>query len=382
VNVRAIRTDDDLRALEPSWNRLAGEQPFLSWDWLATWWSVYGLSRVGGRPAKRCLYVLAVRDEQAGDRLLGVLPLYLERTVSRGNLLRLLGTGEVCTDHLSLVCEPRNQQLVATVVAEFLAHSDDWDTLELHNIDANDPPIASLIAALSERGCEVSHHSTDSCWQISIPATWDDYLAAQSKSHRKQLRQAERRVLDSGRAVWHPVHDESEFSCAWNILVDLHQRRRKSLGEPGCFASRCFFDFHEQVARRLLGRRMLRLSWLELDGDAVAAEYHLAGRRTTYAYQGGVDPQRLDEEPGRLSMICCVQAALKEGHTTFDLLRGSEPYKAHWRAVPQPTATYRLVPNRRLARLRGHVLRVASDVVDWMRTGHDTPVHDTLGGTG
>jgi CelD/BcsL family acetyltransferase involved in cellulose biosynthesis len=156
---------------------------------------------------------------------------------------------------------------------------------------------------------------------------------------------------------------------AWGVLVDLHQRRRQGLGEPGCFASQAFHDFHREVAERLLERGQLRMSWLELDGMPAAAEYHLADGAATYAYQGGVDPDRLDEEPGRLSMILCLRQAIEERHQRLDFLRGDEPYKAHWRATPRAMWNYRVVPDRRLARLRGRAWSVADTLGDWARQG-------------
>jgi CelD/BcsL family acetyltransferase involved in cellulose biosynthesis len=108
---------------------------------------------------------------------------------------------------------------------------------------------------------------------------------------------------------------------------------------------------------------------MELDGSPAAAEYHVADAKTTYAYQGGVDPDRLAEEPGRLSTILCLRAAIEDGHTQIDFLRGDEPYKAHWRATPRATYDYRVIPNRRLARLRGHVWTVTDAIGDWVRIG-------------
>jgi CelD/BcsL family acetyltransferase involved in cellulose biosynthesis len=130
-----------------------------------------------------------------------------------------------------------------------------------------------------------------------------------------------------------------------------------------------FHDFHYDVAGRLLERGQLRVSWMELDGSPAAAEYHVADAKATYAYQGGVDPDRLDEEPGRLSTILCLRAAIEEGHSQIDFLRGDEPYKAHWRATPHATFDYRVIPNRRLARLRGRVWNVADMIGDWARIG-------------
>jgi CelD/BcsL family acetyltransferase involved in cellulose biosynthesis len=302
--------------------------------------------------------------------LIGVAPWYLEYSPIKGNALRWLGDGEVCTDHVSLLCRREDERCVAEAIAEALTVThDDWDRLDLSAVDADDSAVKELLAALEERECGVTQHAADACWALDLPATWDDYLAGISKSHRKQLRQLERRVLESDRVQWHPVESAGDLEPAWTVLVDLHQRRRQALSEPGCFASRQFHDFHREVVEQLLARGELRISWLALDGVPAAAEYHLAGKEATYAYQGGVDPDRLAEEPGRLSTILCLQRAIAEGHKTLDFLRGDEPYKAHWRATPRATCDYRVVPNRRLAKLRGRVLSFADSFGDWARQG-------------
>ncbi len=382
MHVKQITTWDHLTALEHEWNALAGSMPFRSWDWLATWWKHYGSvvrrdgDRDNGRSIDRQLYVLAVytdpepttNDEQR--RLIGIAPWYLDRTRIKGNLLRWIGSGEVCTDHLSLICQPEDNEAVAGAIAESLTtRFDDWDRIELSAVDADDAAIDKLSAHLEERECLVSRQPADSCWALDLPATWDEYLAGISKSHRKQLRQLERRVLESDRMRWHRVQSVAEFEQAWPVLVDLHQRRRQSLGEPGCFASRVFHEFHHEASARLHQRGQLRLSWIELDGSPAAAEYHVADDKATYAYQGGVDPERLAEEPGRLSTILCLRAAIEEGHKQFDFLRGDEPYKAHWRATPRATYDCRIIPNRRLARLRGRVWTVTDAIGDWVRIG-------------
>jgi CelD/BcsL family acetyltransferase involved in cellulose biosynthesis len=368
----------ELAALQTDWNTIAGGNPFRSWDWLAIWWKHYGrvpTSAVDNKPAPeqnndRQLYVLAVFDDREARRLVGVAPWYLDRTRIKGNVVRWLGSGEVCTDHLSLICQPNDADRVVEAIAQELTERlDDWDRIDLSAVDAGDPATEKLLASLEERECLISRQPADACWVLNLPASWDEYLAGISKSHRKQLRQLERRVVESGRVEWHRVQTKADFDQAWSILVDLHQRRRRSLDEPGCFASRLFHDFHREAAARLLERCQLRLSWISLDGVPAAAEYHLTDTTTTFAYQGGVDPDRLAEEPGRLSTILCLRAAIEEGHRQIDFLRGDEPYKAHWRATPRETFDYRVIPNRRLARLRGRVWNVADVLGDWVRTG-------------
>ena len=106
--------------------------------------------------------------------------------------------------------------------------------------------------------------------------------------------------MDSGRAVLRRAERLEDLPQAMDRLIDLHQRRWQALGQSGCFASARFTAFHRDVAAALLAEGRLALWWLEVDGQPVAAEYHLTGDGVVYAYQGGIEPARLAVEPGGL----------------------------------------------------------------------------------
>ncbi len=369
--VQCIEQLERLEPLSRRWDELAGGCVFRSWTWLSTWWRHYGPTTGDALLVGTKLYVLVVyeSDKSTGgqtpdqtsacssttDRLIAILPCYLDRSLARGKVLRLLGDGEVCSGHLDLLVTATNAPRVADVLAEYLCdQTGQWDLIDFPALDITqeNAKIGRLIEALAECGCSVSQMPDQNGWSIDLPETWEEFLALQSTSHRKQLQCLEQRVLNSQLTVWHQVKLLKEFDSAWAIFVDLHQRRRKSLGEAGCFASPRWASFQEDVARRLLTEGRLRMSWLELAGQPVAAEYHFAGGRTTSAYQGGLDPNRLNEEPGRLSMIRTVQHAIAEGHRKFDLLRGDEPYKTHWQATQKETFHVQVIPSRTGAKLR------------------------------
>jgi len=162
----------------------------------------------------------------------------------------------------------------AAAIAREIADAPHWELLEFTAVDEGDAPTQRLLDELADCDCMISRTPTDRCWAIELPATWDEFLAMQSKSHPKQLRQMERRVLESPRAAWRLVEASDAFGDAWSTLVDLHQRRRQSLGEPGCFASPMWAAFHWDVAQQLLRQGTLRLSTLQFDGRPIAAEYH------------------------------------------------------------------------------------------------------------
>jgi CelD/BcsL family acetyltransferase involved in cellulose biosynthesis len=357
----------DLAPYAEQWETLAQGVPFRSWGWTRTWWRHYGVLR------QRRLYIVAVHDET--NRLAGLAPFHLDVSATGGRTLRLLGSGEVCSDYLGLLCRPGLETTVAASVAQWLAEQNRarretgnrWDLLWLENITTEDRPTRLLAEQLAEAGCRMCQRAGVRCWRVPLPATWAEYLPWLSKSHRKQVTRAERRLLASGRAVLHTVACRDELPHAMELLEQLHARRRRQLGQTGCFASQRFAAFHRDVVGVMLAAGQLHLHWLELDGRPVAAEYHLAGCGTVYAYQAGIEPDALRFEPGSLITQASLRRAIEHGFRGFDFLRGDEPYKAHWRAVPRPSVEICVAADHARARLRQQLWLAGTQVKRLLR---------------
>ena len=356
--MRSVCVDrlDDLTQYRAAWDDLAGENIFRSWNWFSTWWKHYGDQHTAGR--NRALRTILVFPNDRNDKRptegsksepIAILPCYLERSIGRGRVWRLCGDGEVCSDHLGLLSREKDPIPAADAVAQLLLARNDWDLLEFSAIDLDDEPTRALGRALNIRGGASAEVAGPQIWTVELPSTWDEYLMQLSKSHRKKIRRLLKRAADDGGIGWHKPTTEEEFDVAWAHFADLHQRRWESVGEPGCFASSSWSGFHGEVARKLFSEGDLRLGWLEQRGRPIAAEYQFARGDTTYAYQGGVEPEQLDGQAGRLSLTCAIQQSLSEGRRRFDFLRGDEPYKRHWRAEASPTVTLQVIPPRSTA---------------------------------
>jgi len=303
------------------------------------------------------------------------------RSTTGGRVLRFLGTGEVCSDYLSILTQPGREEEVADALAQWLTEAatgssgsngharNRWDLIELTGVDATEPAVDRLIECMRGRGNAVDRRSGDACWRINLPPTSDEYLAMLSKVRRKKMRRLARNVLDSGRAVLQSAEDPKDLRRGMEILVDLHQRRRRSLGQPGCFSSPQFSSFLHEAAGLFLARNQLRLYWLELEGHPIAAELNLVDGGVAYAYQSGIDPDCLDEQPGWLTHLAVMRQVIEQGYQAFNFLRGDEPYKAHWRAVPRETIRVRIVPKRTIARVRNGVWLAGTSVKHWVRSG-------------
>lgn len=372
---------DALRPRIAEWDRLAQMVPFRTWDWLESWWHHYGVqhSAYGNQATLAILYATDTRDQ-----LIGIAPWYLVRHVAQGSVLRFLGSGDVCSDHLSLLCATGDETSFAHELARHLLDQRTstgplaWDLIELTGVDQADLAVASLLERFETAACTVYRRSTPACWQLDLSGDWQDYLAQLSKSHRKQLRRIERRLIDAGRSRLHAIEQPSDLATGLDRLIDFQRRRRRQRREETPFNDRRYVAFLDQVAHRLHRTGQLWMHWVELEGRTAAVEFYLAGDRVLYAYQGGIEPDLLDREPGRLSNILMLRRALEQGFTAVDLLRGDEPYKQHWRARPRATLAARVVSPSVPARMRHQAWSAGENMKQWIKKGlgyHAPPVY-------
>jgi CelD/BcsL family acetyltransferase involved in cellulose biosynthesis len=391
LEVYQLSTLAELSSLRLRWNELAGDVPMRRWEWLERWWRVYGNPNrslpVGGydlpsNVTDKELYLLMAFNPP--DQLVAIAPWYIEHTATRGRTLRFLGTGEVCTDYSTILCQPGFETAVAEALARTLSdplHVADWltqnsvrhwDRIEFASVSRNDRIMQQLFLALEAEGNLVHRRPTESCWRIALPETWNDYLDSLSKSHRKQLRRRQKECFDSGRAQVRWVENEEQLADAWKLLVRLHQLRQQSRGNAGCFASPDYTRFHEQTARELLAAGHLWMAVLEIDSTPVAVDYQFVGGTSVYSYQGGISPAALPTSPGQLLLMATLQRAIGAGYRSFDFLRGDEPYKAHWRAAAQPMDQIRIVKRTATNRVRHGLWTAGDHVRGWLKTGFHT----------
>jgi CelD/BcsL family acetyltransferase involved in cellulose biosynthesis len=362
-----------------AWTPLTGGVPFRAQQWLVPWWQSY---KAPGAE----LYLLGCWD---GRELLGLLPLYRQRSPLYGRCLRLLGDGEACSEYQGVLCLPGAEAAVAEALAEFVleagrhrtrrAPDDGWDLMDLGALDPEDQAMGRLLAALAPGGAKVACWPGARCWRLDLPSTWEGYLAVLSQSHRRQLRRLSRRLEEdpgdeggggaaaqsarpgSGKgplAILRWARTPDEAARLFGVVEGLHQARRQSKGDRGTFASPRFQSFMSSALQPLFARGLVWLSGVEVEGRLVSAELHLVGRDSVYGYLCGNSVDALHLSPGRIARIGAVRRAIAEGFTGYDFLRGDEPYKKHYRATPRPTLRALISSPRPAARLH-HGLLVA-----------------------
>ncbi|HLA83655.1 MAG TPA: GNAT family N-acetyltransferase, partial [Thermoguttaceae bacterium] len=106
-------------------------------------------------------------------------------------------------------------------------------------------------------------------------------------------------------------------------------------------------------------------------GRPAAAEYQFVGDGVIYAYQSGIDPTRLDLQPGHALQLAVLAWAIRNGYRAYDFLRGDESYKSHWNARRRDSLTIRIVARHPSAQLRHAVWVAGVEARQWIRRGMD-----------
>ncbi|MBA2114777.1 GNAT family N-acetyltransferase [Bremerella alba] len=349
LRVEVVTEVDSGSSLFVEWERLAGQRLFLAPRWLLTWWKHYR------RPGSD-LQIVTVR-ENAGW-LIGLAPWYRRRTWWGGDEIHLLGSGEVCSDYLSVLAKPSEENQVIHTLADFIPQQfAGIDRFFFEGLDASDVVMHHLASAMQNRQYEVKRLPLLDSYRLALPATWEEWVSQLSRSRRHRVRQLWRNQFDTGKATIH-ISDETTLEQGFSILVDLHQKRRNQMGQPGCFASKRFHGFLKEAAHEHLDSGQLRLQWIELEGRPVAVELDLEEGDTCLHYCSGIAIDCEYARPGWLGITAAIRHAIDSGKTTFDFLRGDEDYKSHWRGQPVPMVNLEFVPPKISARLRSQVREV------------------------
>ncbi len=305
---------------EAAWNGLLARSstpvPFLSWRFQTAWWQVFG-----GSP----LHLLGVHDGAA--EWVGVLPLF-EPTGSEAPVLRLVGGVDVA-DYLDVIATAGREEEVWKALLPALGDLA-WGMLDLRPIPAASPTPTLLPALAQAAGLACRVEVEDRCPVLDLPASWDAYLAGLSGKDRHELRRKLRRAEAAEPRV-EVARTPAGVAALVDGFIGLH--RKSKVGKARFMDDRMEAFFREMAAAlAAAGEAALWMLWLE-DRPA-AALFCLEYDRTVGLYNSGFDPGARALSPGVVLIARTIEDAIARGCRRYDFLRGDEPYKYGFGAVP------------------------------------------------
>ena len=313
--------------LQSEWDALlensSGDVPFLRFGYLRLWWQSLG----GGEWKAGEPYIILGYEN---ENLIGIAPFF--KTIKDGKtLITFIGSEEI-SDYLDLIVAPQNYGGFLQTIINHLVNDAPaaWERIEFSNVPASSPLLhffqnAALPDSISfkiEKGLPAP--------SLSLPATWEAYLASLDKKQRHEIRRKIRR-LEQEAADFHCffVEDESDLPDRGKVFLELMREdpaKNSFLNPPMAIHMQDLlsWSFNEGI---------LRLCFLEINGIPAAAYFCFDDHKTIYIYNSGISNEMQYFSPGWVLLSFLIQWAIENSRAVVDFMRGNESYKYKFGAV-------------------------------------------------
>ncbi|MDN3296136.1 GNAT family N-acetyltransferase [Streptomyces ficellus] len=328
TEVTVCRDGEEFGRLAGEWAdlyaRCGAATPFQAHSWLHSWWVSYGIP---GR-----LRVVLVRQD---GRLVAAAPLRLVRAP----LPVLTHLGGSITDFSDVLVDDTCDEALPAL-ADALRDLARTAVIDLREVRAG--AAAERVYAYWRGPRRRLADST--C--LELPALTIDKLVDRLPSSRAQRSRSKLRKIDR-MGIQERVVPAAEVPVALRRLLELHQRQWAGRQVTAEHLSTRFAEHLERAVRTMVESGNAMVTEFRVDGQVVAANLNLMSPRLSGCYLYGADPVLRAGKVDVTTML--LRNGAKEcsasGRGTLSMLRGTEPYKHHWR--PEPAVNQRLLLARR-----------------------------------
>lgn len=323
MRLEVIEDSQRLDAVTPEWrdllSRSASRDFFLLPEWCRHWWATFGHGST--------LRTLAAWDD---GRLVGLLPLYRQRTMQCNRLL-FLGQPRH-SDRVDLLADPGREAECLALMAEALSGMDDWDLLNLRNFSVLTGNAGLASEAFGKAGLDCLVQEDEHFMYIPLEqyGSYDAYRDSfSSKATRRRYRRKRKRLESLPGMEW---RRESELGQALiDEIEDLDLNKSLRGRRRDCFFSQ---DGNAEFLLRVFTDPVLREHTssitLRAQGELVAYRLDFHWDRRAMTYQIAYNDAYSEHSPGTMLLLHAIRLFFEDDVRELDFLRGGVAYKSRY----------------------------------------------------
>jgi CelD/BcsL family acetyltransferase involved in cellulose biosynthesis len=313
--VETLRQIDSPEALASQWAGLPqAEQEFpQSADW--------SLTAAESLYASGSLRLIHLRN---GEELMALAPLAIALGGSGLQRLEICGAGTLF--------EPCgfNYRDEASLIALCQAVVRTRRPIVLQRIAAEDALARVFKAEARGRGQLLQFKASGSPF-VPITGDWDEYCRTLSSRRRQDYRRARRGLERLGKVdVDIQTPSEAEVAAAMAEAMRIEAASWKGRGGSAMLANPRLSGFFRQLTTRLARQGKLRLSFLRLDGVAIAMQVGAVHAGRWWVLKIGYDERWAEHSPGIQLMWDVLREAFERRLASFEMLGSAEPWLNIW----------------------------------------------------
>ena len=375
--MKQIRQDHHLLSLEclevpahqlsapEEWDALVqqtGAEIYFLSGWQKVWWHHYGADFSSGR--KPACFIL-----RKGGQVVGVLPFCLE-TIWAGpvpvRVARLAGVdSNFAVMTLPIAAGMETEAL--TAVFDFLVHDLHCTTISLSPLSQQSQQLESIRAACASCRAvtEVRYRSDRGHTLMHLPDHPDSFMAALSKSRRREVRRDLKRLTrdEPLRSACSTPDTQDDMM---DRFIDLHTRQWQAAGKGGHFSDwRVAAAFYRALLHQLApnGQAAIDEQWLGETLLSSQLRFTLGTKTYWWLNARSVDPRFGKVGLGRVGLVERVEDLINAGSRLVEAGAGKYEYKLSYGGELVPLHSLVLASTRPVARLQARALLLWADAL-------------------
>jgi CelD/BcsL family acetyltransferase involved in cellulose biosynthesis len=188
-----------------------------------------------------------------------------------------------------------------------------------------------------KQGWQVETKQQDVCPVLTLPKTWEEYLKLVGKKQRHEIQRKWKNTtekLEMNFVCVEKIMSAEQIEKDTSDFIRLHQLSSEN---KAAFWDEDLIDFFKDLIKVAAENNWLKLFFLEVGGERVAATLCFDYNNVFYLYNSGYDPSRFANfSVGNVLTSFTIKKAIELGRVKYDFLRGEEEYKFRYGAVAEP----------------------------------------------
>jgi CelD/BcsL family acetyltransferase involved in cellulose biosynthesis len=318
--IEVVEGIESIKTLAPEWD--ASIPPsFTATLGQSAWYLAYQATF----PTRRFAVVVARLE----GRIVGLIPLALERTDARG-----LYCSQVTTfargDYQPPIADPAlADQVLPLMIDAAIKYFGRGYVYRWAGIPATDAA-AKILPAYFESRRMVSTHHTDIAPRLNIRGrTYAEIEASWSKSHRGDVRRQRKRLGEKGPVTLVQPQSLDEALKLLHEFFDVHDEKWLSQGQPGRFRDPKERQHFEAILRSMWQRGAM-ITALRCAEVNVSFAFGFFSDGWVQWYRPTYRTEYENFSPGKIHIALMLELACQNGWKGIDFLLGTEGYKYQW----------------------------------------------------
>jgi CelD/BcsL family acetyltransferase involved in cellulose biosynthesis len=329
---------DELENFNIEWNQVLfkslDNNPFLTQEWLSTWWKHFGNGRR--------LRLIIIRKEGKISLIAPVM--YSTCRLFGAKLRKAEFVATSASDYNAFLFTDFQEatEAVKPLMESIVANPADAECIELKEVP-EDSYTAKLLEKVRIDGFKADRVVINECPYVALSNNLEGFLQSLGPNMRRNLKRWEKQALRDYKVKLVSYDRFGTVEEAMKIFFGLHQKRWESLNKNGLFSDSSNRNFHIDLAKAFSENGWLALFFLTFNDEPVSATYCYEYNGKLYAYLTGFDPEYARYRPGYLAFKGLINYGMEKRLKEFDFLRGMEEYKIRLKAKIRRNFEFRVL---------------------------------------